>query len=53
MRIMSNYRSGLAGMLNKDIRYQGSNQKAAEAVTKAIKRDILSMQMLYGKAHSH
>jgi hypothetical protein len=39
--------------VGKDIKYNGNNKAAAEAVANAIKRDILSMQMLYGKAHSH
>jgi hypothetical protein len=39
--------------VGKDIKYTGSNKAAAEAVTHALKRDILAMQTLYGKAHSH
>jgi hypothetical protein len=39
--------------VGKDIKYNGNNKAAAEAVANAIKHDILSMQMLYGKAHSH
>jgi hypothetical protein len=39
--------------VGKDIKYQGNNKAAAEAVALAVKRDILSMQTLYGKAHTH
>jgi hypothetical protein len=39
--------------LGKDIKYTGENRAAADAVTGAIKRDILSMQALYGKSHTH
>jgi len=39
--------------VGEDIKYSGSNKAAAEAVTHALKRDILAMQTLYGKAHSH
>jgi hypothetical protein len=36
-----------------DITYSGSNITAAEAVAHALKRDVLIMQALYGKAHGH
>ena len=39
--------------VGEDIKYSGSNKAAADAVTHALKRDILAMQTLYGKAHSH
>ena len=39
--------------VDKDIKYTGSSKAAAEAVAHALKRDILAMQTLYGKAHSH
>lgn len=39
--------------VGEDIKYSGSNKAAAEAVTHALKRDILAMQTLYGKAHGH
>jgi hypothetical protein len=39
--------------VGKDIKYTGNNKAAAEAVAGTIKRDILSMQALYGKQHSH
>ncbi|GEM_PF-935498 len=36
-----------------DLKYSGSNKESAEAVAHALKRDILAMQALYGKAHTH
>ena len=36
-----------------DIKYDGTNQAAAEAVTHAVKRDVLAMHALYGKEHGH
>ena len=39
--------------VDKDIKYSGNNKAAAEAVAHALKRDILAMQTLYGKAHTH
>jgi hypothetical protein len=39
--------------VGKDLKYSGSNQAAAEAIAHAVHRDILAMQTLYGKAHSH
>lgn len=39
--------------VGQDIEYSGKNKNAAEAVAHALKRDILTMQMLYGNAHSH
>ena len=39
--------------VGEDITYGGSNRAAAEAVTHALKRDLLAMQALYGKAHGH
>lgn len=37
----------------KEIKYQGKNTTGAQAITEAIKKDILSLQALYGKAHAH
>jgi hypothetical protein len=34
-----------------DIKYDGPNQDGAQAVAHAVKRDVLAMQALYGKAH--
>lgn len=39
--------------VGEDLKYSGSNKVAAEAVAHALKRDILAMQTLYGKAHGH
>ncbi len=39
--------------VGEDLKYGGSNKAAAEAVAHALKRDILAMQTLYGKAHGH
>lgn len=39
--------------VGEDLKYSGSNKTAAEAVAHALKRDILAMQTLYGKAHGH
>lgn len=36
-----------------DIKYDGGNRAAAEAVAHAVKRDVLAMQTLYGKSHGH
>ncbi len=36
-----------------DIKYDGSDKPAAEAVAHAIKRDLLAMHALYGKEHGH
>lgn len=37
----------------KDIKFAGSNKSDAEAVIKAIKINILSMQAIYGRPHHH
>lgn len=39
--------------VGEDLRYDGSNQAAAEAVAHAVKRDVLAMHALYGKEHGH
>ncbi|MBI3652706.1 MAG: hypothetical protein HY231_16915 [Acidobacteria bacterium] len=39
--------------VGEDLKYSGSHKAAAEAVAHALKRDILAMQTLYGKAHGH
>ncbi len=36
-----------------DLKYDGSNQGAAQAVAHAVKRDVLAMHALYGKEHGH
>ena len=36
-----------------DIKYDGPNQAAAQAVAHAVKRDVLAMHTLYGKEHGH
>ena len=36
-----------------DIKYDGANHAAAEAVAHAVKRDVLAMHALYGKEHGH
>lgn len=36
-----------------DIKANGADEPTAKAITKAIKIDVLTMQALYGAAHSH
>jgi uncharacterized protein involved in copper resistance len=36
-----------------DIKANGADEATAKAITKAIKIDVLTMQALYGAAHSH
>lgn len=36
-----------------DLKYDGANKDAAQAVAHAVKRDVLAMQALYGKKHGH
>ncbi|MEW6732875.1 MAG: hypothetical protein AB1489_16235 [Acidobacteriota bacterium] len=42
-----------AFQVGKDIKFSSKNQNAAQAVAHAVKRDILAMQAIYGKPHSH
>ncbi len=39
--------------LGQDIKAQGLNEALARAVTDAIRLDVVTMQTLYGAAHSH
>ena len=39
--------------VGEDLRYDGSNKAAGEAVAHAVKRDVLAMHALYGKKHGH
>ncbi len=40
-------------LLGKDIKANGVNEAEAKAITEAVRVDILTMQALYGAAHSH
>jgi hypothetical protein len=40
-------------LLGADIKANGAKEDQAKALTDAIRIDVLSMQALYGKAHSH
>ena len=40
-------------LLGADIKANGAKEDEAKAITDAIRIDVLSMQALYGKAHSH
>lgn len=40
-------------LLGADIKANGANEDQARAITDAIRIDVLSMQALYGKAHTH
>jgi len=40
-------------LIGADIKANGLKEDEASAVTEAIRIDVLSMQALYGKAHSH
>lgn len=39
--------------IGKDLKYTGAKKAAAQAFATAIKMDILTMDVLYGKPHSH
>ena len=39
--------------LGKDIKAEGVDEATAKALTQAVKTDVLTMQTLYGAAHSH
>jgi len=40
-------------LLGADIKANGANDDVAKAITDAVRIDVLSMQALYGKAHTH
>lgn len=40
-------------LVGADIKANGANEDQAKAITDAIRIDVLSMQALYGKAHTH
>ena len=40
-------------LLGADIKANGAKDDLAKAITDAVRIDVLSMQALYGKAHSH
>lgn len=40
-------------LLGADIKANGANEDQAKAITDAVRIDVLSMQALYGKAHTH
>ncbi|HBE82353.1 MAG TPA: hypothetical protein PLN05_02855 [Pyrinomonadaceae bacterium] len=40
-------------LLGADIKANGAKDDVAKAITDAVRIDVLSMQALYGKAHSH
>ena len=40
-------------LLGADIKANGAKDDLAKAITDAIRIDVLSMQALYGKAHTH
>ena len=40
-------------LLGADIKANGAKEDEAKAITDAIRIDVLSMQALYGKAHTH
>lgn len=40
-------------LLGKDIKTSGLNETEAKAITEAVRVDVLTMQALYGAAHSH
>ncbi len=39
--------------IGQDLKANGVDEKTAKAITEAVKVDVLTMQALYGKAHSH
>ena len=40
-------------LLGADIKANGANEAQAKAITEAIRVDVLTMQALYGAAHTH
>ncbi len=40
-------------LLGADIKANGANEEQAKAITEAVRVDVLAMQALYGKAHTH
>jgi hypothetical protein len=40
-------------LLGVDIKANGANEEQAKAITEAVRVDVLAMQALYGKAHTH
>lgn len=40
-------------LLGADIKAMGANEAQAKAITEAVRVDVLTMQALYGSAHSH
>jgi hypothetical protein len=40
-------------LLGKDIKASGANEAQAKAITEAVRVDVLTMQALYGAAHTH
>lgn len=40
-------------LLGADIKASGANEAQAKAITEAVRVDVLTMQALYGGAHSH
>jgi len=40
-------------LLGADIKANGAKEDVAKAITDAVRIDVLSMQALYGKAHTH
>lgn len=40
-------------LLGADIKANGVNEEQAKAITDAVRVDVLAMQALYGKAHTH
>jgi len=40
-------------LLGADIKANGAKDDLAKAITDAVRIDVLSMQALYGKAHTH
>lgn len=39
--------------IGQDLKANGVDEKTAKAITEAVKIDVLTMQALYGKSHSH
>jgi hypothetical protein len=37
----------------EDIKANGADESAAKAITEAVRIDVLTMEALYGTAHSH
>lgn len=40
-------------LLGVDVKANGANEEQAKAITEAVRVDVLAMQALYGKAHTH